>query len=207
MNSIFRRAAILAALFAGVFVVPVQAHETRDVGGHSIVVGWAEEPAFVGFVNAVSFRASEGGRGIEGLQMRVEVLFGDKDATKKTEPLNLSGAFGDPGHYTASIIPTSPGQYTFHITGSIDNEPFDQFFTSGEETFDGVRETTELQFPERHPSTGELASRLNETSVGIGQEADQAEEQAKTARLFAIGAAALAVIALLVALISRRSRT
>lgn len=199
MKSIFRRAAIPALVFIAVFVAPVAAHETRNIGGHNIVVGWAEEPAFAGSVNAVSFRATEGGKGLEGLQMRVEVLFGDKDSTKKTEPLALSAAFGEPGHYTASIIPTRPGQYTFHVTGAIDNEPFDQFFTSGEGTFDGVEETKELQFPAKDPSTVELASRLTAA-------VRSAQDQTKTARLLAIGAAVLAVIAFLMALISRRRR-
>jgi hypothetical protein len=203
MTNVFVRACAALALLVlplGLSSIPAWAHEGRDVAGHRITVGWVEEPAFAGVPNAVDFRVAEpDGRGVEGLQMKVEVLFGDKDATQKVS-FDLEPAFGEPGSYEAALIPTRAGKFTFHISGQLDAAPFDQFFTSGENTFDDIHEPKEVQFPAKDPSAGELAElsqRLSSRAEAADRAADAANKEASNARNLAIGGIGAAVIALI----------
>lgn len=202
-----RAIALLWVVFLGLITIgtTANAHERRETSGHQVVVGWAEEPAFAGFKNAVSFRVTEGGKGVEGLQMKVEVIFGDKDGSEKIGPLELEAAFGDPGHYRAPIIPTRSGKYTFHITGTLDEQPFDQIFTSSEETFHSIAEPKEVQFPEKDPSAGELGqltTRLGSRVDATGSTAQDAIDDAAFARTLAFGAGGVALLALILGAIS-----
>ncbi len=65
------------------------------------------------------------------------------------------------GEYDAAIVPTAPGDYTFHITGTIHGQKVDISVTSGDETFDAVKETSNLQFPSKLPSAAEVATHLD----------------------------------------------
>ncbi|MDQ4143251.1 MAG: hypothetical protein M3198_05790 [Actinomycetota bacterium] len=136
---------------------PAAAHEQRSVDGQSVVVGWEVEPAFTGVANAVGVMVTSGGRPVEGLELKAEVIFGTQDSSRRTAPLDLEPAFGQPGKYTAPILPSRPGTYTFHITGELGGRPFDQSFTSGEGTFDSVTDPEE--FPVKDPTRAELAER------------------------------------------------
>ena len=211
MNRLYVRAGglLMALSIAVLSAVPAFAHEGRDAAGHHLEVGWAEEPAFAGFKNAVALRVSEGGKGVAGLQMKVEVIFGDKDGPQKLAPLDLEAVFGDVGHYEASIIPTRSGKYTFHITGSLDDEPFDQFFTSSDETFDNVTDPREKQFPEKDPSAGELGEltnrlkpRLDAVSKSAESKAKVAGDHAKKAQALAYSGIGVSVVALILAAVS-----
>jgi hypothetical protein len=199
-----RRAAIGVSLVVLALMLlfgqAASAHERRGVAEHEIVVGWDVEPAFTGVANAVGVRVTQQGSGepVEGLQLRVEILFGDKDSTRKTSPLDLAPAFNETGKYSAPIVPSRPGTYTFHMTGQLDGEPFDQYFTSGEGTFDSVKDPQE--FPVEDPTRGELAERLSRVDARIQTSTQKAEEAAGTTRSLALGGIALGVIALSVAL-------
>jgi hypothetical protein len=205
--------------------LPARAHEERQVGGHTLVVGWLDEPAFAGFKNAVQLIASHGdGDPVTGATLEVEVIFGEAGADERTEAMLLEPAFGSPGEYHAFLIPTRPGTYTFHVSGALEEgEELDETFTSGEQTFNDVREPTEAQFPAQDPSTGELAEAVTrlQTRLDSAQEqvtgstealgaarsdAEAASDAASLARLLAIVALAGAVAAVAVAL-AMRSRT
>jgi YtkA-like len=209
---------------------PAAAHEARHVNGNDVVVGWLEEPAFAGFLNAVHFTATRGGQPVEDARLEVEVVFGGPDGEERTDPLPLEPAFGTPGEYHATLIPTRPGRYTFHITGTM-NGPVDELFTSGPETFSEIEEVTGVQFPAQDPSAGELGEAVTElqeqldeartAAQGAGDRAEAAESElaaaredaasaedaASLARILAIGAAVGAVAAIVLALVRRpRSR-
>jgi hypothetical protein len=206
-------------------VSPALAHEEREFDGHTLVVGWLEEPAFAGFKNAMQFIVSHGdGDPVTGAELEVEIVFGDADADERTEPMPLEPAFGTPGEYHAFLIPTRPGTYTFHVSGTLEgNEQLDETFTSGEQTFDDVHEPADVQFPAQDPSTGELAEAVTrlQTRLASAQEqvtgstealatarseAEDAADAASLARLLAIIALVAAVGAVVVALVMR-SRT
>lgn len=160
---------------------PALAHQHRLVGGIETTVGWLDEPAYAGFLNGVSFRAERpagGGRSHEeaatpvtGATLKVEITFG----TEKIGPLDLEPAFGDPGHYETTLVPTRSGSYTFRITGKLAGKNFDQTYASGEGgknaqsegTFDDISDTTEVKFPVKDPSNGELADRAGRVDARL----------------------------------------
>jgi YtkA-like len=157
---------------------PANAHEHRHVNGHDVTVGWLEEPAFAGFQNAVSFAvAHEDGDPVEGAELEVEVIFGGRGGEQRTDMLPLEPAFGSTGEYRASLIPTRPGTYTFHVVGSFSpGEDVDEYFTSGPDTFSDIEETDPIEFPVADPSTGELTelvTRLGERLEDVQAAVDE----------------------------------
>jgi hypothetical protein len=192
---------------------PAAAHEHRHVNGADVVVGWLEEPALAGFLNAVQFTASRSGQPVEDARLEVEVVFGDPDGEERTDPMPLEPAFGTPGEYHATLIPTRPGRYTFHVTGTMDG-PVDELFTSGPQTFDDIEEVSGVQFPAQDPSAGELGEavtqlqqQLDEARAAAREDAASAEDAAGLARILAVGAAVAALAAIVIALVRRpRSR-
>lgn len=144
---------------------PALAHEQRTVGTVRMTVGWAAEPAYTGFRNAVQLFLKDASRQPIldlGDGLRVQVLFG----TQKTGLLPLDPSFdpdtglGTPGEYDAPIIPTRPGTYTFRFVGAVRGQRIDQSFTSSETTFAPVRDARAVEFPARDPSPAELSGLL-----------------------------------------------
>jgi hypothetical protein len=134
------------------------AHEHRTVGSYELVVGFLNEPAVSNELNGLSLRVTEApaedtaatpeadaeGAPVEGLEatLQAEVIYGDQRM-----PLTLAPAWNDPGHYVAPLIPTQPGDYSFHIWGTINGAEIDETFTAGPETFSTVIDRTTLEFP------------------------------------------------------------
>jgi hypothetical protein len=212
MRPIFRRllaTSIFAALSFVLMTMSASAHEHRVVAGHSMVVGWLDEPTYAGFKNGVQVflnepprKGEEEGAPVDDASLEVEVLFGAEDAEESVGPLPLEPAFGRPSEYNATVIPTRPGQYTFHITGTIDDQDVDEFFTSGPNTFSEVGDPAEVEFPVQDPSRGQLA----EAVQGAQDQADElrstvedVQEAADTARLLAILGLVVGVIGLVIA--------
>jgi hypothetical protein len=192
---------VFAACAIGAFAVtgPVLAHGEREQRDLGFVVGWANEPAFVGQPNAVQLRLEHGGEPAEGAEntLKVTVSVGDES----TDPLALRTVFDAPGEYRADMIPTVVGGYTFHFTGTVDGEKVDQSFTSPKDGFDEVTSTSEISFPKQAPSTTELAEKL----VSAERDVADAKDSVGTARMLAIGGLALGVAAIALALVFRRS--
>jgi hypothetical protein len=148
------RAAVLGAtLTMIVSAATVLAHESRDVGDHTIVVGFADEPVFTGQRSGLEFQVTRGEEPIEGLEgtLAATVTFGDL-----TRDLEISPRFGEPGWYQSVFFPTAAGPYTFRIFGEVEGEPFDESFTSGPDTFSEVQDVTGGQFPVQFPPTGDI---------------------------------------------------
>lgn len=202
----------LAGVVVGGSSAPAMAHERVGIGGHEIVIGWLEEPAFAGFKNAVQLIAShtDDGDPVRGANLQVEVIFGDRDGEEKMGPMNLGAAFGSPGEYHAYLVPTRPGTYTFHITGSLgEGEPIDRFFTSGEQTFADIEDPAAVQFPANDPTAGQLSEKIDRVDgrlASVQQAADSAarsaSDAADTARLLAFVGIALGGLALLGAIVA-----
>ncbi|HEX2053572.1 MAG TPA: hypothetical protein VHJ78_07615, partial [Actinomycetota bacterium] len=124
-------------------------------------------------------------------ELKVEVSFGDQ----KTSPLALEPAFGSPGEYRANLIPTRGGDYTFRFFGTINGQPYDQSYTSGEQTFDSPRNPADVSFPAKDPTAGELASRIEQLS-SEGGAAGGSDSSGRAALGIAVAALALAIVAL-----------
>ena len=192
---------ILLALGAS----PASAHQHRIVAGIETTVGWGDEPAYAGFKNSVSFRAErpaaagqETGTPVTGATLKVEITFG----TQKMGPVDLEPAFGDPGHYETTLVPTRPGTYSFRITGRLGGRTFDQTYTSGEAgknaqsegSYDDIQETSEVKFPVKDPSNGELSDRVGR----IDGRLLSAQRNLETAQSDADSAGTMGLIALIV---------
>lgn len=168
---------------------PVLAHERREVGKYTFVVGWNEEPALEGLTNAVFVRVTEtsSNKAIEGLEstLRVAVSYGGSVTTY--EPA-LRAVRGTPGSYTADIVPTRAGDYTFRLSGKVEGTEIDQRFESGPGRFNPITAQSDLQFPEKVSSPLEL-SRQSRAAI----------DYAETTRTFFIGSLALSGMAVLLA--------
>lgn len=186
----------MAALPAGT----ARAHGHREVGEQEWTIGWAVEPALVGQPNAVQvFLAQIGGSPVEGAEkdLEVEVTIGDET----TDPLELRTVFDSPGEYRADLIPTVPGDYTFHFTGELEGEKVDESFTASKDDFSLVESTGDLAFPKQAPTNAELAERL-ET---VENTANDASDAIAMPRVLAIVAIVLALVAIAVAARSRKA--
>ena len=100
------------------------------------------------------------------------------------------GEFGTPGDYRAFFIPTAPGSYSFHFTGTIKGQKIDQTFTSGPQTFSDIDDPAQVQYPVKQPTGGQLATRADRETARINAaltaERDQANDVAASARTLAI---------------------
>jgi hypothetical protein len=164
------RTAILALVAtlatATLLASTASAHEGRSQGDLEMVVGFGTEPAYSGQPNSVQLVLVHDGEPVVDLgdTLDVEVSFGDETMALPLEPNFAVGAFGEPGDYRAWFIPTRPGQYAFHFSGTIDGEEVDETFTSGPRTFSDVQNPADIQFPVQDPSNGELAERIEQRS-------------------------------------------
>jgi hypothetical protein len=196
------RVAIVVAAATAVIVLPAEgasAHEVREVGDLTFVVGWSNEPAYAGFGNEVQVIVDRGERPVEGGELEAEVIFGDPESETRTDPIVLDPAFDTPNEYLGYIIPTRPGTYTFHVTGTVGGQTIDETFTSGPETFDDVNNPTSAEFPEQDPTRGELAGaldRLTDRIEDVRAEVAADDGGDPVAMWIAIGAGVVALIAL-----------
>lgn len=162
------------------------AHERRTVGKYDFVVGFLNEPAYVGQPNSIDLRISntDTKKPVEGLEktLKAEVIFGGRSM-----PLELTARFGQPGAYNGNLIPTKAGTYIFHITGEIEGQVVDERFESGPGRFNDVIEMTPLEFPDKIGSSADLAAQLK-----------IAQDTASTAQTFGILGAVVGVMGVIV---------
>jgi len=177
MDKHFVRLAVLVGLFILISTVgSVFAHEGREVGEYIIEIGWRVEPAYTGLMNGpeitITRHASEdeaehaedeataeaegehtnaeteepeeesiGVTGLEGT-LQIEVIFGPASKT-----LDLRPVFTEPGHYTADLIPTRPGDYIFRVFGTVEGTEIDETFSAADGQFSTVEPIEDIQFP------------------------------------------------------------
>jgi hypothetical protein len=162
---------------------PASAHEARTVGAYHFLVGWGEEPAYVGQQNSVQLiLTSAAGKPVTDLgdSLKVEVLYQSQSTTLSLEPtFDPDTGLGTPGDYRAWFFPTAPGDYTFHFTGTIGSQSVDERFTSGPQTFDPVGDPTQVEFPIKNPTLTELATAIQRQSPRIDAAVAQAQAAAR----------------------------
>src|SRR5438093_8093926 len=148
------KALLLASVLAtGSLVIlaplPAQAHVERTVGKYHLAIGWGAEPTYVGIFNSVQiFLRDAGDKPVNDLgdTLKVDVINGTQTKSFSFEPNFEVGEFGTEGDYRAWIIPTTVGNYTFHVTGTIKGTRVNITVTSGPQTFDAVKDPTEVEF-------------------------------------------------------------
>jgi len=127
-------------------IAPVSAHEARTVGAYDIELGWRIEPVYTGQFNGPEFFVHDHatGKPVTGLEATLHLLVHLGDQEKLLQFYQVED---DPGHYTADLIPTRIGDYTFHLFGKINDQDVDEQFTSADGYFDSVDPQSDILFP------------------------------------------------------------
>ncbi|HZQ34830.1 MAG TPA: hypothetical protein VFD32_02780 [Dehalococcoidia bacterium] len=170
----------LFAAFPGV----ASAHEKRQIGAFTFVVGFLNEPAIVDQPNSIDLTITDANnQPVSGAEktLKAQLIYGGE-----TQEMTLSPRFNAPGKYNAYFIPTKTGTWKFHFTGSVDNQAVDELFTSGPGRFNDVAGTSELDFPAKTPDQVTLSARA--------ADAKSAADSAKTVAIVGIAVGALGVV-------------
>ena len=194
-------AAAVPVLFIAATAAPASAHVLKTVGPYHLLIGFGNEPTYAGEQNSVFLLLTDAKTGApvvdEGLGDTLKVAVGFGTATKQ---LPLVSSFdpdsgqGTKGVYNAYFIPTAPGDYTFHFSGSIHTTKVNITVKSSPTTFDSAHDPATIQFPQQAPSNLQLAQRLDAQAVrqaAAVQAADSKASSASTA--LAVGIAGLVV--------------
>lgn len=189
---------VVLAMALGVLLVaaPAEAHESREVGPYTFVVGFGIEPAFSGQPNGAEVTITETETEepvVDGVELEVEVVFGEASTTLEVGPNFVVGVFGEPGNYGADFFPSRPGEYSFRFFGTVEDLDVDETFTSGPETFSDANDPAEFAFPEADPPVYEVAGRVEAESARIVEAEDRADT-ANTLAILALAAAAIALV-------------
>jgi hypothetical protein len=190
------------------------AHEQRTVGKIQMTVGWSVEPTYTGFRNDVQlFLKDASGKPINdiGDGLKVQVISGDqKTALSPLDPsYDPDTGLGTPGEYDKAIVPTRPGNYTFHFVGTVHGQRIDQSFTTSEKTFDPVEDAGAAEFPAKDPSQAQLAGLVErlqprvDTARAVAQDASGGVAQV---RWLAVLGIVLGVVGTVAGLWPRRRR-
>ena len=176
-------ASVALLLVAGV----ADAHIVKTFGKYNVALGWVHEPTYVGEQNAVQVVIKDAtGKPITDLNdgdLKVTVSVGGKTS----DPLDLLNTFdpdtglGIPGDYEALLIPTAPGDYTFHLSGSIDGTAVDETATSSDATFNSVVDATGIQFPNQLPALTDVITRLDRIDARLASPAPSSAAVAPSA--------------------------
>jgi hypothetical protein len=194
MTMVSRIIAALAVLAAALLAAPsASAHGYVEVEEYELVIGFSSEPAYQGEPNGLDLRVTNTATGepVAGLAdtLQAAISFGGT-----SRELELRPRFGQEGAYTANVLPTEAGDYTWRIWGEIEGTPVDVTMTSGPDTFSAVEAKDVVAFPAAEPTPAELSA--------------QAAQAAQTAQLaLAVGGlgALLGLAGLLFGLRSRRA--
>jgi hypothetical protein len=208
------RAVIIAAALAALASIALSptaasAHVQQTVGPISMEVGFGTEPAYAGQPNSVYLLLEKNGKPVVDLgdTLKVTVGYGSQSADFPIVPNFEVGGDGVPGEYRAWFVPSQPGPYTFHFTGTVDGTKIDQSFTSGPKTFNAVEDLAAATFPKvEFPTNGQIAQRISQDSArtsaalttATGATAS-ARRAANTARLIAVIGFVVGVAGLIVA--------
>lgn len=174
------------------------AHERRNVGPYLLVVGWLNEPAFAGQLNAATVRVSDPrenpAKAVEGLEKTLKIEVASGGLAPFTGAVRA--VFGQPGLYALDMYPTVAGKYRYVVTGTIGTTNVNETFESSPTTFNDVQETSPLQYPSKVPTGDDLNTKLDAIRSAVDQ-----------TRLIAIAALVLGVVALGGAVLAGRRRT
>jgi hypothetical protein len=122
------------------------------------------------------------------------------------EPFFEIGEFGTPGDYRGFFIPTAPGSYSFHFTGTIKGQKIDQTFKSGPDSFSDIEDPGQVQYPVKQPTGGQLATRADRETArvdaALAAERDQAKDDAASARTLAVVGLLVGVLGLAAAIVA-----
>jgi len=189
--------ALLIAATAG----PASAHVLKTAGPYHLLIGFGNEPTYAGAQNSVFLLLTNAKTGApvvdEGLgdTLKVQVGFGTQ-----TKQLPLVSSFdpdsgqGTEGVYNAYFVPTVPGDYIFHFSGTIHTTKVNITVKSSPTTFDSAHDPAAIEFPQQAPSNLQLAQRQDAQSARLAAAIHAADTKAASASTaLAVGIAGLVV--------------
>lgn len=196
-------AAIAMALaLLGATTARASAHERRTVGGYNFVVGFLNEPSYLEAPNGASITiTTSDGKTVDDAQktLKVEISTGGASQT-----MDLKAVFGKPGAYSAEFIPTKAGGYSFRFFGTLGTQQINEKFDSGPGRFDDVKTRSDVEFPTKVPSNGELAAQVSalkpvgdqgaQASTPSSADIQKALDRANSARTTGLVAGGLGII-------------
>jgi hypothetical protein len=189
---------------------PALAHAEHDEGDLVFAVGFADEPAYAGQPNAATMIVTHHEEPVTDLapgDLEVEIGFGGQTTVVEAVPAFEVGEWGTPGEYRAPFIPSEPGAYTFHVTGTVDGEAVDFSMTSGAKTFDEVQDPAAAMFPAMDsPTNTDLATKIDQGDARADAAIASANDAVDQARLVALIAVVVAIVALGLAIAALRGR-
>jgi hypothetical protein len=162
--------ALLLAIVAGFWGASgtALAHGHTTVGDYELVIGFHNEPAYQDEPNGLDLFVTntKTGEKVTGLAstLSAEISYGDSKKAVQVKP-----QFGEDGAYTAYVLPTEAGNYTWHIFGTIKTTPVDLKMTSSPDTFSAVQPKSNVAFPSALPSPSALQQQIdavNRMAVG-----------------------------------------
>ncbi len=167
MSLRFAGALALAVIASLALASPALAHERRQVGPYTFVVGFLNEPAFTGQLNGVSLSVTETAtnKPVEGLQDTLQV---ELTAAGQSRTFKLRSRFGQPGAYTADFVPTRTGTYVFRFFGKIADRTVDERFESGPNRFHEPEPIDEARFPSGDPELAQMQAAVEQTRLLAG---------------------------------------
>lgn len=123
------------------------AHQTKDVaGGYRVSAGFVTDPAYTGVLNALDLIVRDAeGNPVENLERSLTAVLIAPGGAELN--LKLSAAFGEPGVYRGSFIPTVVGDYAFRISGFIGAAEFDELFDQPAHSEPSVLDAREISLP------------------------------------------------------------
>jgi hypothetical protein len=155
------------ALFIAVLVpFTVFAHGHTEVGDYELVIGFHNEPAYQGEPNGLDLFVTnmKTEKPVNGLEetLHVEIIYGSSK-----QELKMETQWGQDGAYTAYVLPTAAGDYTWHIWGDIEGTPVDVSMSSSPDTFSSVEPKSSVAFPAAEATPTELKTQA-QTAMVIG---------------------------------------
>jgi hypothetical protein len=203
----------LTTMIVVVLAPAALAHAQRQAGTIHMEIGFGTEPAYAAQPNSVQIILTDAGKPVvdQGDTLKVSVAFGGQSTDVPLEPNFEVGGDGQPGDYRARFIPSQPGPYTFHITGTVHGTKIDENLTSGATTFDVVRDPAEAMFPTVNaPTTDQLASRIDRDAGRLAAaqaavaDVKSAADSTKTVARIGVVVGALGLIVAIVAVVAVR---
>lgn len=137
------------------------AHGHTEVGDYEIVIGFHNEPAYQGEPNGLDLFVTNKTtkQPVNGLEetLKAELLYGTS-----TVELPIRAQWDEEGAYTADVIPTEAGAYTWRIFGTIENTSVDVKMTGGPDTFSEIMSKAAVSFPAAEPTAADLRGEIGQ---------------------------------------------
>jgi hypothetical protein len=185
-------------ILIGVLGAPALAHETASAGAVNLELGWGTEPAYQGQLNTIQLIVTHKADGDPvndpGARLTATVTYGDQEQEFALTPTyDPAYGTGTPGEYAALVIPTAPGDYTFHVTGNVEGAKVDLKVTSSPKTFSPVEDASAVQFPVKVPATDQVAERLDKELPRMAAAAEVADMESQVSSATTLGYVGIAV--------------